>query len=413
MNVARTVNAIETDVKRLLDDHSVFQDPYPLLHRVREYSPAVAAGSFRFVTRYKDLVDGYRDERLSRQKGAQMEAAVHARDSSDQTLKDARESWTSMLINQDEPAHKRIRRILEVAFKPSRVAQWARMMEDITNELIDAVVGKQAFDFRKELAYPLPERIICALMGVPYEDHALWGAWTEAVVASARTKAPTDEIIEAVEDAQRNFFLYFKKLVAERRQCLGEDLVSLMIRAESEGDRLSELELLGALQMLIQAGHETTANLITNGMYTLLRHPDQYDRLRADPSLVASAVEEMLRFESPAQWSLPRVALEDVAFDSEVVPAGSVIVMALNAANRDPAIFENPDQFDIERKNNRHVAFAAGPHFCLGNQFARLEATTMFRAIMTRLPRLRLDGEPHFKSTFVRALDSLSVAVAE
>jgi cytochrome P450 len=406
-------DTLVADVQRLLKDHAEFQDPYPLLTRARDACAAVPADPFYFVTRYQDVIEGYREQELSRQAAAAFECTTNSLANDDPILNEARLAWTSMLINRDEPDHKRIRRILESAFKPTQVAKWQGLMEEITGELIASVSDKPSFDLRTELAYPLPERIICALMKVPHEDHALWGAWTEAIVAAGRTNTPSPETVAAVDDAQRNFFLYFKDLVAARRHDLGEDLVSLLIRAEDEGDRLNELELLGALQMLIQAGHETTANLITNGMYTLLKHPEQYELLRQDPSLVGSAVEEMLRFASPSHWSLPRIALSDVQVGDETVPAGSMVVMALNAANRDPSMFENPDKFDIRRKPNRHIAFAAGPHFCLGNQFARLEATTMFRAIVSRLPRLRLDGEPRFKSTFVRALDSLTVAVAE
>jgi len=404
--------ALIADVQSLLEDHARFQDPYPLYARARSTLPVTAAGSVRFATSYKDVVALYRHEKLSRQQAARAESAAHSRETNDQTLKDARAAWTRMMINQDDPGHRRIRRILEVAFRPTQVAAWRSIMKRIADELVESVRGRERFDFRAELAYPLPERIICALMGVPYEDHALWGAWTDAVVASARTSKPSIETMAAVDEAHKNFYLYFRDLIAARRSGLADDLVSLLISAEDEdGNKLEELEVLGSLQMLIQAGHETTANLITNGMYTLLRHPDQYDLLRNDPSLVGSAIEEMLRYESPAHWSLPRIALEDVIVDGGAVPRGSTVVLALNAANRDPSMFDNPDMFDIRRKSNRHVAFAAGPHFCLGNQFARLEASTMFHAIVTQLPRLKLDGQPRFKSTFVRALDTLPVAI--
>lgn len=317
-----------------------------------------------------------------------------------------------MLINQDDPGHARIRKILETAFKPSRVASWGKAIQAITDELIDNVAGRESFDFCKELAFPLPERIICSLIGVPYEDHHLWSAWTETVVAASRSTSPTAEIAAAVDQAQIDFYNYFKDLIAKRRASLGDDLVSIMIRAESEGDRLSELELIGTLQMLIQAGHETTGNLVNNGMYTLLTHPSQYDRLRADPGLVPTAVEEMLRFCSPAIWSLPRIAITDVPLGKDIIPKGTTVLMSLEAANRDPSRIEDPDRFDIGRSKNYHVAFAAGVHFCLGNQFARLEATTMFRAIATRLPRLELVSEPRLKETWVRAYEDLQVRVA-
>jgi len=398
------------DLARLLGDHAQFQDPYPLLAWLRQHDPVAEAGPIRFLTRHGDVGACYRDPRFSRNRAAIAESNAHALEAEpDEVLQKARRASISMLINQDEPDHRRIRQILEVAFMPAQIATWKPRVEAITDELISKVQSKKEFDFRSELAYPLPERVICELMGVPYEDHALWGAWSEAIVGAARTHEPTPETMAAVEQAHRNFYLYFEGLVAQRKRQLGDDLVSLLIRAESEGERLTEVELLGALQMLIEAGHETTANLIGNGMHLLLRFPDQYEILRNDPALIPGAVEEMLRFESPSHWSLPREAIEDVPLGGTIIPKGCPVIGALNAANRDPAVFENPDIFDVRRKANRHIAFAIGPHSCLGNQLARQEAQTMFRAIVTRLPRLELVSQPRFKSSFVRSVDSLVV----
>ena len=398
---------------RLMVDHAQFEDPYPLLAWLRENDPVADAGHLRFVTRHDDVVRCYMDQQLSRNSAAIAESAAHsATGEVDEVLRQARLASINMLINQDEPSHRRIRQILEVVFRPVQIAAWAKRVEEITDQLISNVIGKQEFDFRRELAYPLPERVICELMGVPYEDHAFWGAWTETVVGTARTHEPSPEQVSAVDDAHRQFYLYFKDLVEKRKRNLGDDLVSILIRAESDGDRLSEIELLGSLQMLIEAGHETTANLVTNGMLALLTFPDQYALLRADPELASGAVEEMLRYASPAQWSLPRIALEDVAMGDVVIPKGCPVVGALNSANRDPAMFEDPERFDIRRTPNRHIAFATGPHFCLGKRLARLEARTMFHAVATRLPRLELAGRPRLRSTFVRALDSLMVRTA-
>ena len=404
--------SILDEARAFVTEHHRFPDRFPLLARIRETGRIIPVDNIRLVTRYDQLVEGYRDQRLSRQEGALAESRAHTTANNAENIEKARGAFTHMLINQDDPGHTRIRKILEVAFKPSRVASWASEIRTITDELIANVAGRETFDFRKELAFPLPERIICSLMGVPYEDHDLWSVWTETVVAAARSTEPTPETAAAVDQAQIDFYNYFQDLVAKRRKNLGEDLVSLMIRAESDGDRLSELELIGALQMLIQAGHETTGNLINNGMYTLLKHPDQYALLRADPSLVHTAIEEMLRYCSPSIWSLPRIAVTDVELVDEIIPKGATMLISLEAANRDPTRFEEADTFDITRKNNYHVAFAAGVHFCLGNQFARLEASTMFRAIVTRLPWLELDCEPRLKQTWVRSFEDLQVRAA-
>jgi len=396
----------------LLSDHSSIGDPYPLLSWLRENDPVAEASGMHFVTRYDDAMTVYRDQRFSRQRQAIAEVRANIGDpDGDDILRQACDALTAMLIHRDQPDHRRLRRILEVAFKPTRIIEWLPRVEAVTDELIAGVEGKQSFDLLHELAYPLPEKVICELMGVPHEDHGLWGMWTETVGGAARTYQPGAEQMAAVRDAQRNFYLYFRDLVKERSKNLGDDLVSMLIRVESEGDRLSELEVLGTLQLLIMAGHDTTANLIGNGMYELLRHPDQYRSLREDPDLVVNAVEEILRYASPSHWSLPREALEDVEMGGNVVPAGCPVVVALNAANRDPAIFDEPERFDIRRKNNRHIAFAVGPHFCLGNQLARQEARIMLHAIVTRLPELKLAETPVLRRNFIRALSSLPVRI--
>ena len=391
-------------------EYGRLNDPFPLFTWLRRNNRVADAGAMKLITRYDDLVDCYRDPRFSRHRSAVAESLAHAHHGEpDEVLKQARLASVSMMINQDDPDHRRIRRILEVAFKPSRVTGWKARIDIIVDDLIARVQDKDEFDFLAELAFPLPERIICELMGVPHEDHGLWRVWSEAVVSAARTHTPSAEKMAEVDQAHRSFYLYFKDLVAERKKNLGDDLVSIMIRAESEGERLSEVELLGALQMLIEAGHETTANLIGNGMYTLLKNPEQYAMLHADPSLVPDAVEEMLRFSSPARWSLPREAMEDIRIGDAVVPKGCPILIAIDGANRDESVFENPEKFDITRKPNRHVAFAAGPHFCLGNQLARQEAQAMFLAIVTRLRTLELVREPRVKASFVRAFETLIV----
>ncbi len=398
----------DAELERLMADTALVQDPYPLYEWLRAESPVAKCHGLNLVTRYEDVRLLYRDRRLSRHQAAVAESRAHFPEG-DAQLEEVRLANVSMLINQDDPDHARIRRILEHAFRPASVVSWRPRIESIANALVDAVADTDEFDLLARLAYPLPEAVICELMGVPLADHVLWKQWIDTVVGSARTHDPTPEHARAVADANLGFFEYFRDLVRSRRRKMGDDLVSVLIRAEDAGDRLNEVELLGTLQMLIAAGHETTANLLGNGMWHLLSHRDQYDALRADPSLVPSAVEEMLRFETPAHWSLPRIATEDVSVGDQVISSGSMLMLVINSANRDSEAFDRPDEFDIHRAENRHLSFAAGPHYCLGAMLARQEAQAMVEAIVTRLAPLELVETPRFRTTFVRALESLKV----
>jgi cytochrome P450 len=400
---------VDATMARMFADSASVQDPHPLLAWLREHSPVRVCNGVYFVTRYEDVNGLFRDPRLSRQKAALLEIVAHESDSSDPLARRDHEAQVGTLLNLDDPAHSRLRRILDMAFRPKAVMAWLPLVERITGDLIEAVKGKPSFDLLVELGYPLPERVICELVGVPYADHDLFSAWTNAVVAAAKTAEPTPELIAQVTRAHREFFDYLEALVDERRTSLGDDLVSVLIRAEAEGDKLTQVELLGSLELLIAAGHDTTASFIGNGMWRLITNPDQYERLRADPSLVPNAVEEMLRYETPSHWSTPRVALEDITVAGTVIPQGSLVMMAINSANRDEAVCPHAERFDVGRDNNRHISFGAGAHFCLGAMLARMEARTMIGAIVTRLPRLELVEDPQWKTTFIRALRGLQV----
>lgn len=405
-----TLEAARLAARKIYNDQSSVAEPFQIFRWLQQNDPATDIGGVVMLTRFEDVVGGYRDQRLSRAEGARLESGAHdVAGSIDEEVEIAHQAWVNMLINLDEPAHRRVRKILEIAFKPTRVAAWQPRVQAIADELVASVSGLKTFDFRQQIAFPLPERIICELMGVPFEDHSLWSAWSDVVVRNTnRTDLSADESAEILA-AHRNFYIYFKELVDRSKRDPGEDLVSVLARAECEGEQLSELEMLGSLQMLIEAGHETTANLVCNGMHALLTHPDQYDLLRANPELVPSAVEEMLRFCSPASRSLTRVATEDVHIAGAVIPRGCPVMMQLNAANRDASVFADPDVFDITRSENRHVAFAAGPHFCLGNQLARQEAQAIFRGVATKLPRLVLARDPAVRKSNVISLNELMV----
>ena len=408
----KTESWVESELQKLMTDRSQVPDPHPLYAHLREHSPIRVHAGVTLVTAHKYVNALFRDPRFSRHEAAKREVRMLGDGGpEDQVDRDAGMAEIMMLINQDNPAHNRIRRIIDKVFRPNAVARWQDQVDTITSSLIDKVADRDEFDVLHDLGFPLPEAVICAMMGVPVEDHSLWSGWIQTSIgANTRTATPSAEARAAVRDAHRNFLLYFRELVARRRTSLSDDLVSELVRAEEEGERLSELELLGTLKMLISAGHETTANLLGNGMLSLIRNPDQYRRLREDPDLVANAVEELLRYETPSPWALPRLATEDIELpDGVILPKGSFTILAIASANRDSSVFPDGDKLDVTRENNRHLGFAAGPHFCLGSMLARMEAKAMFRAIVTRLPELELAEEPTWKHSFTRAMTGLKV----
>lgn len=383
-------------------------DPYPMLAQLRTVDPIHQSrlGPWLF-TRYTDVDRVPRDARWSRFTAASTELGYTP--DLDEELAAAIQANLMMMINRDEPDHRRIRQLLQHAFTPKAIAGWQGTVQAIVERVFDDIADEDEFDFLRRVAYPIPEMVICDLMGVPHADHALWGKWAAQSVARNRVGAGDEQNLRDAQHAVVQFYGYFRDLVRERRKRPGDDLISVLIAAEEAGDRLSEHELIGTAIMLITAGHETTANLAGNGLYLLFRHPDQFRLLRHDPSLVPGAVEEMLRCEPTTRLGLPRIASEDISFGDIVVPAGSRAVVVRPAANRDPAVFPDPDRFDITRQDNRHLSFGTGVHFCLGAMLARLELRTTFSAIAERLAGLELRERPTWRASGVRSLNELLV----
>lgn len=394
-------------VVEYMTDPSI-SDPYPMLAELQTTDPVHHSelGTWVF-TRYADVDQVARDQRWSRFEAAQTEMGLL--EDTDDDLAIALRAQQMMLINRDEPDHTRIRRLLQKTFTPKGLAGWMPRIQQIIDSVIDSVVDLDTFDFVSKVGYPIPEMVICELMGVPHSDHDLWGAWASKSVARNRVNSGTEENLREAQQAVLNFNHYFRDLVARRRQNPGNDLVTLLIRAEEEGDRLSEDELIGTLVMLITAGHETTANMLGNGLYCLLRHPEQYELLIAQPSLVSTAVEEMLRYEPTPKLGLPRLSTEPIQVGEITIPVGSRAIMLRNAANRDPSVFDDPTSFDITRVENRHVSFGTGIHFCLGSVLARTELRMTFAALCRRFPQFELVEIPSWRATGVRALNSLMV----
>ncbi len=312
----------------------------------------------------------------------------------------------------DPPDHTRLRALVNKAFTPRAVAALEPHIRELMSTLLDAVHDPVAFDLMEAVAKPLPVIVIAEMLGIPPEDRAQFAVWSDQ---RARILEPTlsPEEREAAESAMRSLDAYLMPIISERRADPRDDIISALAQAEEEGDRLTEREVLIMLRLLLVAGNETTTNLIGNGMLALLRHPDQLTALREDPGLIPSAVEELLRFDSPVQVDV-RSALDDCEVNGFRVQRGDNVVTLLGAANRDPDRFEAPDRLDVRRGDQNHLAFGRGIHHCLGAPLARLEGRVVLEALLERFSSLRLlEDRPAFRSSVVlRGLLALPVAAA-
>ncbi len=366
-----------------LADPAVIADPYPLLARFREASPFTELDGALVVSgRYEDCSAILRDPRASSERERSRLVPPELRE----------RERTRSFLSLDPPDHTRLRRLVAKAFTPRVVAALAPRIGQITHDLLSAAADDGELELVSQLAYPLPVRIISGLLGVPAEDHSRFAGWSAKLAHSVQPSfgaVDPAELAEA-ERAGLEFAEYFTELIAARRSSPADDLLTKLIRAEDLGDRLSVDELIATCVLLLVAGHETTVGLISNAMLALLRNPGQFAALAAEPGLAASAVEETLRYDPPVQMT-GRVARGGITIGQEEPPGGAVLLLLLAATGRDPAVFADPDAFDIGRGAREHLAFAAGPHFCLGAPLARLEATIALGAIAERVTNPRLD----------------------
>jgi cytochrome P450 len=318
----------------------------------------------------------------------------------------------AMLLFRDDPDHKRLRDLVQKAFTRRVVEDLRSRIAGLVVELLTPIVERGSTDLMSEFAYPLPVIVICELLGVPVSDREHFHEWARDFATRFEVQPlRTPEMEERGDAATAKLTEYFDGLIEEKRKNPGDDLISSLATVEDSGDRLTHDETLATCLLILLAGHETTANLIGNGTLALLRNRDQWELLVREPGLVRSAVEEILRYDSPVQM-IQRIALEDVTLYDATIPAGEMAALLLAAANRDPDHFPDPNRLDITRGDAPLVAFGGGIHFCLGAPLARLETQLALGALAKRAPGLQLAAEPKWRPMFVlRGLESLRLSV--
>jgi cytochrome P450 len=341
-----------------------------------------------FVTRYDDVVTLLTDnERFVLDPALALtpaELEAHAAEIA------ADERVSENLLAKDGEDHRRLRRLVTKAFTPRMVEQLRPRIQAIADDLIDAVEGQGSMELVNDFAFPLPITVIAELLGIPVEDRERFRVWSTNVVMPALTAEEREIAARRADD----FIAYLDALFAARRAAPTDDLVSALVRAEDEGDHLSENELYGMVVLLIVAGHETTVSFITNAVNALLSHPDQLAALRADPSLLPGAVEELLRYDSPVERTITRWAAADAELGGQTIARGDLVIAVVGSANRDEEQFVGAGQLDLRRSANRHVGFGRGPHYCLGAPLARAETDIALETLLRRLPNLRLAIAP-------------------
>jgi len=382
------------------------EDPYPYYERFRGPSPLLrVAETIWFALGHADVTTLLRHPRMSTDE--QQHAATEAGNALDPNR-------TRSLLFMDPPDHTRLRNLVARAFTPRRIEDLRAATEAITAELLDAMPADGTpVDLIQAFAYPLPVRVICRLLGIPEADEAVFTGWSRGIARSLDPSVLRSPAVDAtIDQARSELRAYLGALLEFRRKSPGDDLLSGLAAVEADGDRISSGEVLSLAVLLLVAGHETTVNLLGNGVLALLRAPDQLALLRRSPDLVGPAVDELLRFDGPVQIT-QRIATEDMEVVGCQVRRGDEILLVLGAANRDAAVFAEPDRLDVTRDARRHVGFGGGIHHCLGAVLARMETQIALAALLDRFGRIELAGVPVRRPTFtLRGLESLPVALS-
>ncbi|MCX4456429.1 cytochrome P450 [Streptomyces sp. NBC_01728] len=377
------------DILPRILDYSARADPYPLYAELRRTPVALQEDGSYVISTYRELADILHNPHLSSdvRNLAHPMAAAEAR-------------TTPSFINVDPPEHDRLRRLAMRHFGPPHTPRLVSGMEPdlraIVSGLIDDFEGKQRIDIVDDFAYPFPVTVICHLLGVPREDEPRFHVWVNAIIDSIDYNPRTDpqEKLDNGVQATKDLRQYLGGLLEQRHGRPGDDLLTRLANDDGPEGRMTDAEIVSTANLLLIAGHETTVNLITNGMLTLLRHPEVLQRLRAEPDLVVPLVEELLRYEPPVHIIPWRAAYSDISVGDTVIPKGSQIMLMLASGSRDPDRFHDPDRFDPDRKDNQHLGFGSGIHLCFGGPMARLETQIALTELVRRLDGLSLVTDP-------------------
>jgi cytochrome P450 len=402
-----------TAPRKVVFSDEILQDPYPTYARLHEEGPLHyldVGGQWAVwsIISHAECSSIAKDPRLSAKRAHQLTLLLPIERQSE--FSELTRMLSLWMIFMDPPEHTRLRKLLNKGFSPAAVEGLRPQVEAIVNQMLETLPRGSEVDLMRDFANALPVRIISDMLGIPQEMSDTFVNWSRAIAVFRGSPDRTVEQARAAQDALIELTNFFRKTVADRRRNKGNDLISLLIDIEEEGEVLTEEELYAQCIALLFAGHETTRNLIGNGMYTLLQHPREAAELRGKPEMIRTAVEEILRFESPVQFTA-RVLKEEIEVCGQRVPKRGSILCMLGAANRDPKQFKDPNQLNLKRLNNQHLAFSAGPHFCIGSQLARLEGQIAILNLLQRFPKMKLTGpKPQWASTFgFRGLKSLPV----
>lgn len=393
---------LPANLEEQLVSKEFIENPYPLLHELREEAPVYwseAIGAW-LLTRYDDILVSFKDTDSYSNENRLGKAVEYLPPEKRAKYKPFEDHYaTKGLLHSDPPDHSRLRSVIVKDFTPTVVEQMRPRMQAVVDGLIDAAEAKGGMDVVPDFAAALPTGVIAEILGVPPSDRHLFKKWTDAILGFQGVNKPGEEALMPAQDALMEIRPYLYNMIVERRKQPRQDLMSKFVAAEAAGGRISEPELLNTCVTLFTAGHETTLSLISNTIYTLLSHPDQLALLRKNPELLKATIEESLRYESPVSRQ-SRLMKKDAELGSQQLKKGQMVFQMLNAANRDPAYFTDPDIFDIQRQNNRHIAFGQGAHFCIGSTLARTEGFIAIGTLIKRLPNLRLvDPKPDWDTS--------------
>src|SRR5258707_1123168 len=400
----------DTTILQEIFDSANRANPYPLWAKLRQ-TPVCwqedgpdEAGTY-VVSTYREIEGLLHDPRISSDLRNCAQTGGRPRTTTDQYR----------FINLDPPAHDRLRRLAMRHFgppeRPAYLEGLRPEMLRIVTTLLDQVRGQRQIDFVESFAYPLPVTVICRILGVPREDEPQFHVWASLLVESLA--GSSEEQRRQREQARSDLNQYMAGLVEHRRKQPGDDLLSRMATDTDAQGRMADPYLVATAALLLVAGHETTVNLLGNGMLTLLRHPAMLERLRNEPDLIPATVEELLRYDPPVQFLVGRTTLDEIALAGTTIPKGALVTLALAAGNRDPARFADPDRFDPERRDNEHLGFGSGIHSCFGAPLARMEAQIALTELVRRLeqPRLVVDPPPYRPSPLLRGPEHLLIEV--